>query len=185
MTDWAAPRACRFRSDAEPGSAAYSALPDDGMCLSVYVVLRSSETGSGVVAGRLDPDADWPTIGAIPRDRLVRISQGWMLPSRHLRLFEDPGDAAKSILADQLGVLGVPLRGPRVFSETYRREGPAVDPHWDLQFVYEGAWPVGRDLVAAPWRELRLLDLGRTAPGEFVRAHGDILELLGTPASGH
>ncbi|HYK93274.1 MAG TPA: hypothetical protein VEY07_04435 [Thermoplasmata archaeon] len=178
------PRVCRFRADASPESPSYSPLPDDGFCISLYVLLRSPRDGTGVVAGRLDPGADWPSIGAIPAERLERLSKGWMLPSRHLRLFEDPDTAARSILSEQLGLSGIALRGPRIFSETYRREGTGRDPHWDLQLIYEGSWPMGRPLAAAPWRTLELLDLSTTPAESFVRSHADILALAGSPATG-
>ncbi len=100
-----------------------------------------------------------------------------MLPSSHLALFEGPGEAARRLLAEQLSVEGLPLEGPRVVSETYRRERPARDPHWDLHFLFEGTWPAGRPLAHPHWLELAFVDSVKTPPERFARGHGDVLAL--------
>lgn len=184
-TDPSTPRRfCRFRSDAPADSSLYSRLPDDGMCLSAFVLLRSHEGAPDVLAGRLDPAGPWDEIGALPVERVASSARGWMLPACHVALFESPDDAAARVVREQLGVDSLPLGRARVFSEAYDRENDARDPHWDLHFVYEGAWPVGRARTAPAWRQLEFVDLRTTPPTAFVRAHADILALAGTPARG-
>jgi hypothetical protein len=176
-------RFCRFRSDAPAGSALYAALPADGFCLSVFVLLRDPARPSTVVAGKLDASADWARLGALPPDRAEAAGEGWMLPSSHLQLFEDPDGAARRILNEQLGIGDGRLGPVRVLSESYGRK-ESGDPHWDLHFLFEGPWPAGRPLSAPAWRKLALLDLSTTSPAAFVRGHADILALAGTPARG-
>ncbi|HZY92732.1 MAG TPA: hypothetical protein VFG07_08205 [Thermoplasmata archaeon] len=178
------PRFCRFRSDAPAGSRAYSQLPDDGFCISVFLLLRSSTDAVDVLAGRIDPARDWERIGGLPAERAKSAAAGWMLPSRHLQLFEGPEEAARTILREQLELDPLALRGPRVISETYDREASSHDPHWDLHLLFEGTWPSGRPLRASPWDHLEFVDLRRTPPTAFVRGHGDILAFAGTPSQG-
>lgn len=175
-------RFCRFRTEGE-ASGLVSPLPAGGFCLSAYVLLRSRPGASDVVAGHIDPTTDWAHRGALGAPRAETASQGWMLPASHLQIFESPDAAATRILEEQLGLRGVPLTGPRVFSERWGGRSPE-DPHWDLQFVFEGTWPADRPRAASGWRSLELVDLARTPPDAFVRWHADILALAGTPARG-
>ena len=159
MTPTSPPRRfCRFRSDAAPGSDLYSPLPADGLCLSVFVLLREPARPSTVLAGKIDPTADWAWSGALPRARAEAASAGWMLPSSHLLLFEDPEVAGRRILAEQLGLTDARLAPVRVVSESYGRAEKG-DPHWDLHFLAEGRGPAHRPLSAPGWRELALVDL--------------------------
>ncbi len=185
MRDEADPRRfCRFRQEAEPDSPDYSRLPDDGMCLSVFLLLHPSGRTEAVLAGRVAPQADWRRLGALAPERSRQASSGWMLPASHLRLFEGPDEAARRILAEQLGLDRLPLTGPRVISESYRRDGPANDPHWDLHFLFEGEWPAGQPLAHTAWSELRFIDPAQAPSEPFVRGHADVLALSGRPMAG-
>ena len=175
-------RFCRFRTEGD-SAALVSSLPASGVCLSAYVLLRSAAGARRVIAGKIDLKADWARIGALSMARAERVAEGWMLPSCHLEIFESPSAAADRILSEQLGLTGIELAGPRVYSESWGGD-PAGDPHWDVQFVFEGLWPEGRPRSAAPWRALELVDLDRTPASAFVRGHADILALAGLPATG-
>jgi hypothetical protein len=173
-------RVARFRRaplDAFPGSAE---LPDGGLCLSVFLVLEAPDPPGSVLMGQVDRNGLWWEIGGVDPGRLERIGDRWMLPSRQLRLFEGPDDAARSILAEQLGVGRVPLDGPRVFSDPADR--PAAgnrDPHWDLHFVYRGRWPSAAPPASTAWRRLEFVDVATTPRAAIARDQADVLDLVG------
>lgn len=172
-------RFCRFRTDGAPGE--FSALPEDGMCLSAFVLLHPEGSPEPVLLGRVAPDPAWSGAGALTPDRVERLRAGWMLPSSHLLLFEGPEAAARRILREQLGLEGIPLSDPRVASEAYARDGRDGDPHWDLHFLFEGTWPAGRPPRHPLWTDLRFLEIPRIRRGEIARGHADILALAGRP----
>lgn len=125
-----------------------------------------------VLMGRLSKKAAWDHIGGLDEERVERHSKGWMLPSSHMMLGEDPLDAARRIMREQLGLVKQRIEGPRVFSEVYTPEG-----HWDLEFVYLGL----RDTVPKheAWSELRFVDLKQSKKEEIARSHEDILAHVG------
>ena len=157
-----------------------AAVPDDGMCLSVFLVLRSPEDSGRVMLGRVDPSAPWGEVGGLDPARLARVGRGWMLPSRQLLLFEGPREAARAIANEQLDSELPPVSGPAIFSETYRRPGSAsADPHWDLHFVFDGSWPRSTPPTSRMWEQLAFVDVAATARSEIARGQGDVLELVG------
>ncbi|MGI0130686.1 MAG: hypothetical protein ACREDE_02750 [Thermoplasmata archaeon] len=163
-----------------PDSPDVSVVPNDGMCLSVFLVVRSLDDLERVLLGTLDPSAPWRELSALGPDRLGRLTGLWMLPASQLLLFESPDDAARRVAREQLEIELGPLPNPRVFSETSARAGAeGRDPHWDLHFVYEVPWPPGRPLRAAAWKELSFVPVSATPRSKFGRGHGDVLELVG------
>ncbi|MGA8709748.1 MAG: hypothetical protein WB786_00735 [Thermoplasmata archaeon] len=166
------------RTTPSPGGTA--AVPDDGMCLSVFLVLRSPDDPKRVLLGRVDPSAPWGEVGGLDPGRLARVGSGWMLPARQLLLFEGPAEAARVIAREQLDSELPVVWGPAVFSETYRRPGSsAADPHWDIHFVFEGRWPSPTPPSSRMWQELAFVDVARTPRSEIARGQGDVLELVG------
>lgn len=182
MTD---PRFARFRTGLPAPGSGYSELPNDGMCLSAYLVLESPTRPGEILVGRIDPSGPWEEIGALDPKRAEAIAAQWMLPASHLRLFEGPEEAARRILASQLGVELPVLPPPRIVSEAYARpQSPDRDPHWDLQFIYRATWPIDGTPTHPAWRELRFVDVTTVPVGDFARGHGDILALAGLPPGG-
>jgi ADP-ribose pyrophosphatase YjhB (NUDIX family) len=178
-------RFTRLRRGPTGESPGASDVPDDGMCLSVFLVLSSPESAGAVLMGRLEPSAAWPEIGALDAARAMAVGDRWMLPSSQLVFFESPEDGARRILKEQLGSAPIPLDGPAVFSEAYRRPGsPAADPHWDLHFVFRGRWPSSTPPRAPAWRALEFVDVRRTDPASIARNQGDVLALVGLPPRG-
>ena len=164
-----------------PGS---SEVPDNGICLSVFLVLEAPDRDGAVLLGRIDPNARWWEIGGLDPGRIERIGDRWMLPSRQLLLFESPDDAARTILREQLGSPPLPLRGPLVFSDPADRPGPkGQDPHWDLHFVYRGRWSSATPPRATPWTRLEFVEIARTPRSAIARGQGDVLQLAGLPPS--
>jgi hypothetical protein len=166
---------------AHPGAVA---VPDDGMCLSAFLVVRPADRPGDVLLGHLDPAADWARIGGIDPSRLAQIGERWMLPSSQLLLFESPATAAERIATEQLGTNLPGLEGPRIFSEAYRRPGgTAADPHWDLQFVFEASWPSRTFPTSPAFRELAFVEIARTPRASIARSQADVLELVGLAAA--
>jgi len=175
-------RFARLASDPAGGPGTIG-LPNDGMCLSVYLLLHPPRKPRQVLLGRLDPGGPWIRAAALGPERVARIGDRWVLPATQLLLFEGPDEAARRIATELLGRPDLRLAGPRVFSEAYARPGGPSDPHWDLQFVYDGEWPAGSPPPERGnlWRELQFVDVARTPTGAFGRAHGDVLALAGLP----
>jgi ADP-ribose pyrophosphatase YjhB (NUDIX family) len=149
-----------------------SEIPEGGFCISVFVILTRRGKPNEVLLGRLDANAEWERIGGLNRERAELNSKGWMLPSCHLLYGESPQDAARRVLAEQLGMPNQELQGPLVFSEVY---GPRN--HWDLEFIFTGERTEAKPHAA--WRELRFVDTRKLQQAEFARSHQDILAHIG------
>ncbi len=170
---------CRFSRDPAL-TIAIREIPDDGFCLSAFVVLTPSGSADEVLLGRPDPSAPWDRIGALAPKQVEAIKDRWMLPSRHLRLGESPEEAARRIAAEQLGLTTVSLRGPEVFSEVYPSSSrPQFTRHWDLDFVFRGELPRNPIPRSAPFAELNWQNADGTPATQFARGHQDILRLAG------
>jgi len=172
-------RFCRFHGAPPAGSSDTSPLPNDGMCLSAYLIVRPDGRDREVLLGRLDPGADWARIGGLDARRVARIGRRWMLPSSQLLLFESPDDAVHRIADEQLGFSPGPVDGPRVFSEAYARPESPGDPHWDLQFVYTARWRDGALPRAPGFSELAFVDVATTPRDAIARSQADVLALAG------
>ena len=157
-------------------------VPDNGMCMSVFLVLEAPGRDGAVLLGRVDPTAPWLEIGALDPKRAASIAHLWMLPSSQLLLFEDPAEAARRILKEQLGSGPLPLERPFVFSDPSVRPGaPGRDPHWDFHFVYRARWSSASPPRAPAWKELAFVEVARLRRAEIARDQGDVLALVGLP----
>jgi ADP-ribose pyrophosphatase YjhB (NUDIX family) len=173
-------RFTRFRRGPLSEYPGASEVPDNGMCLSVFLVLEPPDRDGAVLMGRVDPSAPWGEIGAIPPALLATVGDRWMLPSSQLLVFESPAEACRRILKEQLGSGPLPLAGPFVFSDPSVRPGsPGRDPHWDFHFVYRGRWSSSTAPRAPAWRHLEFVEVARTGRAEIARSQGDVLELIG------
>jgi ADP-ribose pyrophosphatase YjhB (NUDIX family) len=162
-----------------------STVPDDGLCLSVFLVLSPPGRGSSVLLGRIDPTAPWDELGALDAGRVRSVGDRWMLPSSQLVFFETPQEATRRILKEQLASDPIPLESPAVFSEAYRRPGSAAkDPHWDFHFIYRGRWPTATPPTAPAFRELAFVDVTRITSSDLARNQGDVLALVGLAPKG-
>ncbi len=175
----AARRFCRFRPGTRAPSADTSVVPEDGVCLSAFLVVESAARPGEVLLGRIAPEGPWSEAGGLSGERIRRWPDRWMLPASHLLLFESPADAARRISAE---ILGRPIEDPgrpEVFSETYGRGASGGDPHWDLHFVYRLTWPDPAPPAGRLWRELAFRPVRSMAASEFARDHQDVLALVG------
>lgn len=147
------------------------------MCLSSFLVI--ADEGGRVLMGHLNPQAPWDHIGALDANRAKVHSQGWMLPSSHLLLYESPQEAAQRIAREQLGIQ-VTLSQSLVVAEVGTpRRFPSLQKHWDLEFIFKGA-ALDRDPPThEAWNELRYIDLKKTRRKEVARSHDEVLENAG------
>ena len=147
-------------------------IPDDGFCLSAFVVLSKPRAPNRVLLGRLNKEGPWEHLAALGPGRADRHSRGWTLPSSHLILYESPDEAARRILTEQLGIPTQRLSEPKVFSEVW-----GEPRHWDIEFVFLGTrtdiHPTGC------WSRLEFVDLTRTKKAEMSRWHEDVLAQVG------
>ncbi|MGI0072169.1 MAG: hypothetical protein ACRECT_08930 [Thermoplasmata archaeon] len=171
-------RFCRFGPSPSPGEGRWG-VPEDGLCLSSFLVLSPSDRPEQVLVGRINPSAPWNEVGALDPERVQRNAAGWMLPSCHLLYFESPDGAARRVLAEQLGLSGVELDAPAIVSETYPSTRVAERQHWDLEFLYRGQLAPGAPPQHSAWSRLELVDPARTPRREFARRHDEVLENAG------
>jgi len=172
-------RFARFSSTGDTSDGLFG-LPEDGLCLSAFVIVSPPGRPSDVLLGKIDPSGPWWEIGALDPGRARAAAGRWMLPSSQLQFFESPDDAGRRILQEQLNAPKLRLGAAQVFSETYQsRRHPEQTHHWDLHFVYRVEWPATDPPHLPAWRELAFVDPSRVARGDFARAHEEILELAG------
>src|SRR2546427_12388328 len=129
------------RFSKSPATAAFSVteIPDDGVCLSAFVIVTEARDPRKVLLGHMNPKAAWDHIGALDPSRVEAHSHGWMLPSSHLIFRESPDDAARRVAREQLELPDLVLSGPKVISEVYTpRRLPGTALHWDLEFWFQG-----------------------------------------------
>ena len=167
-------------AEGRPVAEGYWPLPEDGLCLSSFLLLSPEGRPGEVLVGRLDPSGPWAEIGALDPRRVRANAEGWMLPSCHLMHFESPDQAARRVLKEQLGLETLALGAPAVHSETYRpRRHPERGMHWDLEFLYRGIVPRTWTPHHPAWVELRFVDPSATPRAAFTRSHDEVLELAG------
>jgi ADP-ribose pyrophosphatase YjhB (NUDIX family) len=156
-------------------------IPDDGMCLSTFLVVHPPGAPGQVLLGRVRPEGPWNRVACMNAEGLARVGDRWLLPATQLLLFEGPDEAARRIAQEMIGRQDLPFGSPAVYSEAYPRPLGRDDRHWDLHFVYTVPWPDGRSPPSPNplWRELRFVDVGQTPADAFGRGHGDVLALTG------
>jgi ADP-ribose pyrophosphatase YjhB (NUDIX family) len=173
-------RFCRFARSPSTDAFGMPEVPEDGLCLCAFVVLRSREHPSRVLLGQLDPSAPWDHLGALDPERIDQWKDLWMLPSSHLLVRESPQAAAARIVHELTGLSERRLLGPTVTSEVYAPERrPSRAHHWDLEFIFEGDASED-ELVGNPaWRKLEFVEARDLGRAELARNQADILAYVG------
>lgn len=173
---------CRFARDPKVASYGLTQVPEDGLCLSAFVILASDEDPESVLVGKLSPQAPWDELGGLDPSRVEAHRHGWTLPSSHLILYESPQEAAQRILHEQLGLEGVELEGPQVISEVYAsKRRPSETRHWDIGFIFKGIHPTSTPPSSTAWAELKFVDPRGVRREAFARSHEEVLDLAGLP----
>lgn len=175
-------RFCRFFKTPETAPFDMTEIPEDGLCLSAFVLLSPPEHPERVLLGRINPRAPWDHLGAIDGNRLESWKDGWMIPSSHLIVLESPDEAGRRIVKEILGLAPRRLDGPSVVSEVYaHKRYREAKHHWDIGFLYRGGL-TEMELGPRPaWTTLKVVDPKSMGAEEMVRAHEDILALAGFP----
>ncbi len=170
----------RFRPVLVAGDSGIWTVPEGGLCLSAFLLIRQIGSPDRVLLGRVHPNASWDELAALDSRRLKGMEKSWVLPASHLLFFESPHEAARRILKEQLHLTDLPLEGPRVFSESYGRSDlPDAELHWDVHFIFRGDLEKGAVPRAPEWAELKWMDPKALLPNDFGRNHGDIIRLAG------
>src|SRR5437867_10824795 len=119
------------RFNKSPATAAFSVteIPDDGMCLSAFLIVTEARDSRKVLMGHMNPKAPWDHIGALDPSRVEAHSHGWMPPSSHLILPESPDDAARPIAREPLALPDLAPTGPTRVSEAYPPRRLAAPAH--------------------------------------------------------
>lgn len=171
---------CRFSTSPRTAGFSITEIPPEGICLSAFLVVESTEPGGPVLLGRLNPEAPWDHLGALDPERIAYWKDRWMLPSSHLLLRESPSAAADRIRQEQTGLAPRPLSGPVVGSDVYAPERhPTATHHWDLEFIFR-ATAVASEVRPHPaWSRLEFVNPSSLKANEFARSHDDILRSAG------
>lgn len=169
----------RFRRTAEADRMVFQ-VPEDGLCLSTFLVLRPKGHREQVLLGHLDPAANWGSIGAVDAHRAELWAKGWMLPSSQLAYYESPDESARRIAREQLGIELAKLPAPILMSDSEQRpNSPVGNFHWDMGFVYLLDGRPASPPRHPAWTELRYMEVSQVRHRELVRSQGDVLQLAG------
>lgn len=65
---------CRFIKGLHARPLDMTEPPEDGLCISAFIIMREKNKVGRVLMGKLNPQAEWDHIGALDRDRVMRYS---------------------------------------------------------------------------------------------------------------
>ncbi len=121
----------------------YESPPGAGMCISVFGLVRR-QGKKGVLLGLPSQDSHWISEWVsgwknYDEKELAETYNQWRLPSTYLLEGENPGDALRRVMKDQLEITDYTLskKGPLVFSYTTPSDWYPGYTHWDLALVYD------------------------------------------------
>ncbi|MDA4112177.1 MAG: hypothetical protein OK439_06525 [Thaumarchaeota archaeon] len=121
----------------------YESPPVAGMCISVFGLVRR-QGKKGVLLGLPKQDNRWTSewISAwrnYSEKELAEVYHQWRLPSTYLMEGENPDDAIRRIMRDQLEIedFSMTKKGPKIFSYNSPSEWYPGNTHWDLALVYD------------------------------------------------
>jgi ADP-ribose pyrophosphatase YjhB (NUDIX family) len=155
-------------------------VPDGGLCLSSFLLIRESTNPNTVLMGHLNPQAPWDHIGALDESRIQIHRKGWMLPSSHLMIHESPQEAASRIAREQLCLEDLRFSEPKVVSEVYSpKRFHNLPDHWDIEFVFSASLDKSRLGNPDAWVDLQFVNPSTIKRSSIARSHEDILESAG------
>lgn len=170
----------RFVSCSKQLGPAESHVPDAGMCISSFLVIKKKSERTKVLMGKINEKEDLEYKMGLNRERASMFKDGWLLPSSHLVLFEGVADSARRILNEQIGLKELKLEGPTVVSEAYKSSRiQSSSLHWDFEFIFIGELENEPASYPNIWKELRFVDLAKIKRSEIARSHDDVIEYSG------
>ena len=160
----------------------FRTLPPAGLCLSTFVFLRHE---GRLLLGRMADDPAWAALAGLDAPRRAAHSHGWTLPASHLKLGEDPREAAARIVDDILGLAETRAARHLVLSEptVHTDHGeparfPGLGDHFDVWFFVDArlddadaTLPTPGHYAALEWHDPR--SLPRAA---FARSHDEVVD---------
>ncbi|MDA4129050.1 MAG: hypothetical protein OK422_06325 [Thaumarchaeota archaeon] len=142
--------------------------PPAGMCISVFAIVKR---GTKFLVGTPEPHHNWRekwlfSWMAYSSEELEEAYREKRLPSTYLLEGEDPADALKRIMRDQLHMPSYKASGPRVRSYTSPSDWFPGNKHWDLVLVYEVATN-GKVKPLPWWKELAFEERSKLRSEDF------------------
>jgi hypothetical protein len=159
-------------------------VPPGGVCLSSFLLVRIRDK---ILVGKMIQPDVWIEKFFVGEKFApdYASSNKYLLPARHLAWYESPGDAANSILRDQVGIKLPRAKITLTEVQSHIRgdvNNEKQPPHWDICFVYEIEVPsvTVKRLKIPPWfKDLSFIPLSLLTVDDFTRGHGDILQEAG------
>ena len=153
--------------------AGFQQLPSGGMCVCAYLfVTRRGQ----VLLGKYADDPRWEALAGLDPDRRRTHGKGWTVPASHLKLGEDPRDAARRVGEGALGISGMRYSEPRSEVDFYPSKMVPGEMHYDIWFFVDGATPKEFELRVPPWyTELSWQDPRAVPASAYARGHEDVV----------
>ncbi len=129
------------------------------MCISVFaVVKRGAKVLAGVPKWSERWTSEWiSSLLSYSQEERREAERQTRLPSTYIYEGENPDDALKRIMRDQLGVKTFSASAPRIFSYNSPSDWYPGSYHWDLAFAYKVG--ISQKPRKSPnWKELEFLD---------------------------
>src|SRR5712691_8389335 len=100
----------------------FEQVPPGGMCVCAYLfVTRHGQ----ILLGKYADDPQWEALAGLEPERRRTHGWGWTVPATHLKLGEDPREAAERIRAPGTAVVyGVIVAGSSDPAGDHLRAGP-------------------------------------------------------------
>ena len=155
----------------------YGRVPTGGMCLSAFLFVQRD---GQLLLGRYADDPAWEQLAGLDAKRRQVHGQGWTLPASHLRFGEDPREAGERIARDILGLDGLTLSEPRVFTaydDFPGRPGlPPIKDHYDVWFFLDATLASDQEVDRPAWYEALAFHDPRALPDDaYARFHHEMV----------
>ena len=143
------------------------------MCVCAYLFVTRRDQ---LLLGKYADDPQWEALAGLEPERRRTHGWGWTVPATHLKLGEDPREAARRIGEEILRIPGLRYSEPRPEVDFYPSKMAPGEKHYDIWFFVDGAPPKDYELQVPPWyTELSWQD-PRTLPAPtYARGHEDVV----------
>ena len=151
----------------------FEQVPPGGMCVCAYLFVTRRDQ---LLLGKYADDPQWEALAGLEPERRRTHGWGWTVPATHLKLGEDPREAARRIGEEILRIPGLRYSDPRPEVDFYPSKMAPGEKHYDIWFFVDGAPPKDYELQVPPWyTELSWQD-PRTLPAPtYARGHEDVV----------
>jgi len=151
----------------------FEQVPPGGMCVCAYLfVTRRGQ----ILLGKYADDAQWEALAGLEPERRRTHGWGWTVPATHLKLGEDPLEAARRIGEEILGISGLRYSEPRSEVDFYSSKMAPGEMHYDIWFFVDGTPPKEYELRVPPWyTELAWQNPRTVQVTAYARGHEDVV----------